>query len=119
MLHTAHVSVLAKVKRKVKSYYVIRNHGNDVVVPDQDDLDSYRNGVLTWKGFKLNYSAKLMREDADEWMRCVSVESINEEVVLVSDEKSGKRCYRILLAERINNLFSGRINFKYLGELTV
>jgi len=119
MLYTAYVSVLAKVKRKVKSYYVIRNHGNDVVVPDQHDLDSYRNGVLTWKGFKLNYSAKLMREDAEEWMRCVSVESIKDDVVLVSDEESGERCYRILLAERIKNLFSGRLNLKYFGELTV
>ena len=52
-------------------------------------------------------------------MRCVSVESINEEVVLVSDEKGGERCYRILLAERIKNLFSGRLNLKYFGELTV
>ena len=119
MLYTAHVSVLAKVKRKVKPYYVIRNHGNDVVVPDQQDLDQYRNAVLPWNGLNVNYLAKLMRPEAEEWMKHVSGEAVSEDVVLVSEEEDVERCYRILLAEMMINMFSGQMNLRYLGELKV
>ena len=117
VLYTACVSVFEKVKGKMKLYYVMRNHGNDVVVPDQVDLDQYRNGVVTWKGFRINYLAKLMRPKADEWMRRVSVEAVNEDVVLVSDEEDVENCYRILLAEMMVNMFSGQMNLRYMGEL--
>ena len=117
VLYTACVSVLEKVKGKMNLYYVMRNHGNDVVVPDQVDLDQYRNGVMTWKGFRINYLAKLMRPEADEWMRRVSVEAVNEDVVLVSDEEDVENCYRILLAEMMINMFSGQMNLHYMGEL--
>ena len=117
MLYTACVSVLEKVERKMKLYYVMRNHGNDVVAPDQVDLGQYRNGVVTWKGFKVNYLAKIMRPEADEWMRRVSAESVNEDVVLVSDEEDVENCYRILLAEMMRNMFSGQMNLRYMGEL--
>ena len=117
MLYTACVSVLEKVKRKMKVYHVMRNHGNDVVVPDQQDLGQYRNGVLTWKGFKVNYLAKLMRAEAEEWMRHVSAEAVSEDIVLVSDEEDVEHCYRILLAEMMVNMFSGQRNLRYIGEL--
>jgi len=117
LLYTACVSVLEKVERKMKPYYVMKNHGNDVVVPDQVDLDQYRNGVMTWKGFRINYLAKLMRPEADEWMRRVSVEAVSEDVVLVSDEEDVENCYRILLAEMMINMFSGQMNLCYMGEL--
>jgi len=119
VLYTARVSVLEKVKRKMKVYRVMRNHGNVVVVPDQQDLDQYRNGALTWKGFKVNYLAKLMRPEAEEWMGPVSVEAVSGDVVLVSDEEDVERCYRILLAEMMVNMFSGRMNLRYMGELKV
>jgi len=119
MLYTACVSVLATVKRKIKVYHVMRNHGNDVVVPDQQDLGQYRNGVLTWNGFKVNYLAKLMRAEAEEWMRSVSVEAVKEDVVLVSDGEDDEHCYRILLAEMMINMFSGRMKVRYMGELKV
>jgi uncharacterized protein YeaO (DUF488 family) len=117
VLYTACVSVLEKVERKMKPYYVMKNHGNDVVVPDQVDLDQYRNGVMTWKGFRINYLAKLMRPEADEWMRRVSVEAVSEDVVLVSDEEDVENCHRILLAEMMINMFSGQMNLRYMGEL--
>jgi len=117
VLYTACVSVLEKVERKMKPYYVMKNHGNDVVVPDQVDLDQYRNGVMTWKGFRINYLAKIMRPEADEWMRRVSVEAVSEDVVLVSDEEDVENCYRILLAEMMVNMFSGQMNLRYMGEL--
>lgn len=117
MLYTACVSVLEKVKGKMKLYYVMRNHGNDVVVPDQVDLDQYRNGVITWKGFRINYLAKLMRAEADEWMRRISVEAVSQDVVMVSDEEDGEHRYLILLAEMMSNMFSGQMNLRYMGEL--
>ena len=119
MLYTACVSVLEKVKRKMKVYHVMRKHGNDVVVPDQQDLQQYRNGALTWKGFKVNYLAKLMMPEAEEWMKRVSSEAVSEDVVLVSDEEDVERCYRILLVEMMINMFSGRMNMCYMGELKV
>jgi len=117
VLYTACVSVLEKAKRRMKPYYVMKNHGNDVVMPDQVDLDQYRNGVMTWGGFRVNYLAKLMRLEAEEWMRRVSAEAVSGEVVLVSDEEDVEHCYRILLAEMMMNMFSGQMNLRYMGEL--
>lgn len=117
MLYTGCASVLEKVKRKMKLYYVMKNHGNDAVVPDQGDLDQCRNGVVTWRGFKVNYLAKLMRPEAEEWMRRVSAEAVSEDIVLVSDEEDVEHCYRILLAEMMMSMFSGQMNLRYMGEL--
>jgi len=118
MLYTSSLSVIKKSRRKLKPYYVMRNYGNDVVVPDQQDLDQYRNRALTWKGFKVNYLAKLMRAEAEEWMKRVSGEAVSEDVVLVSEEDV-ERCYRILLAEMMISMFSGQMNVRYMGELKV
>jgi len=119
VLYTACVSVLEKVKRKVKVHYLVRNHGNDVVVPDQPDLDQFRNGVLTWQGFKVNYLAKLMRPEAEEWMKRVSGEASSGDVVLVDEEEDVEHCYRVLLAEMMMNMFSGKMKLRYMGELKV
>ena len=117
MLYTASVSVLEKVGGEMKLYYVMRGHGNDVVIPDQPDLDQYRDGILTWKGFRVNYLGKLMRSEAEEWMRRVSAEAVGEDVVLVSDEEDVRHCYRVLLAEMMMNMFSGQMKLRYMGEL--
>jgi len=119
LLYTACVSVLEKVKRKMKVYHVMRNYGNDVVVPDEQDLQQYRNGALTWQGFRVNYLAKLMMPEAEEWMRRVSAEAVGEDVVLVSDEEDVERCYRVFLAEMMMNMFSGQMKLRYVGELKV
>lgn len=118
MLYTTCLSALKKIKRKIKSYYVMRNRGNDVVAPDQLDLDQYRGGVLTWEGFKVNYQAKLMQPEAVEWMRRVSVEAVSEDVVLVGEEKDAEHCHRTLLAAMMMNMFSGQMNLRYMGELS-
>ena len=117
MLYTASVSVLEKVRREMKLYYVMGGHGNDVVIPDKSDLDQYREGILTWKGFRVNYLGKLMRPEAEEWMKRVSAEAIGEDVVLVSDEEDVEHCYRVLLAEMMINMFSGQMKLRYMGEL--
>jgi hypothetical protein len=110
--------MLKKIKRKLKLYYVMKNRGNDVVLPDQSDLEQYVNGVLTWSGFKVNYLAKLMRPEAEEWMKRVSGETVSEDVALVSEEEEEvEHCYRILLAEMMVNMFSGQMNLSYMGEL--
>ena len=119
MLYTACTSSFEKLEREMKSYYVIKNHGNDSVVPDQGDLEEYRDGVVTWGGFKVNYLAKLMRPEAEEWMRRVSAEAVSKDVVLISDEEDIEHCYRILLAEMMMNMFSGQMNLRYMGELKV
>ena len=103
----------------MKPYYLIKNRGNDAVAPDQIDLEQYRNGVLTWQGFKVNYLAKLMRPEAEEWMKRVSSEAVSEDVVLVSDEENVEKCYRILLAEMMINMFSGHMKVHYMGELKI
>jgi uncharacterized protein YeaO (DUF488 family) len=117
MLYTSSLSILKEIKRKLKPYYVMKNRGNDVVVPDELDLEHYRNGVLTWQGFKVNYLAKLMRPEAEEWMKRVSGEAVSEDIVLVSEEEDVEHCYRILLAEMMINMFSGQMSLRYLGEL--
>ena len=104
----------------MKIYHIIRGHGNDVVVPDQSDLEQYRDGVLTWQGFRVNYLAKLMKPEAEEWMKRVSSEAASEEVALVTDEEEAvNQCYRVLLAEMMINMFSGHMNVRYVGELKV
>ena len=117
MLYTASVSVLEKARREMKLHYVMGGHGNDVVIPDQSDLDQYRDGILTWKGFRINYLGKLMRPEAEEWMKRVSAEAIGEDVVLVSDEQDARQSYRVLLAEMMINMFSGQMKLRYMGEL--
>jgi hypothetical protein len=119
MLWICSLSSLKKRKDKLKPYYLIKNRGNDVVVPDQFDLEQYRNGDLTWQGFRVNYLAKLMRPEAEEWMKRVSSEAVSKDVVLVSDEESAKNCYRTFLAEMMNSMFSGRMKLRYMGELKI
>ena len=119
VLYTACVSVLKKVKGKMKIYYMIKNHGNDAIIPDQLNLDQYRNGVVTWEGFKVTYLAKLMRPEADKWMKRVSTEAVSQDIVLVSDEEDVEHYYRVLLAEMMMNMFSGQMNLRYMGDLKV
>ena len=118
MLYTAEVSDLKEINRKMKIYHLLPNYGNDEVLPDKSDLEHYKNGIITWEGFKLNYSQILMRAEAMEWMERVSVEAVSEDVVLVDDENDPEHSYRKLLAERMKNMFLGRLNLKYVGELT-
>ena len=119
MLYTGSVSALKRIKRKVKLYHIMKDHGNDAVVPDQVDLDQFRSQVLTWEGFKVNYLAKLMRPEAERWMKQVSDQAVSQDVVLVSDEENSGNCYRVLLAEMMINMFSGQMKVYYKGELKV
>ena len=119
MLYTSQFSIVKKIRRELKPYYVMKNHGNDAVVPDQSDLEQYTNGVLTWQGFKINYLAKLMKPEAEEWMKRVSEEAVSEDVVLVTKEENVEHCYRIFLAEMMISMFSGHMKVRYMGELKV
>lgn len=97
----------------------MENCGNDVVIPDKSDLEQYRSGSMTWQGFKVNYLAALMRPEVEKWMKKVADEAVSEDVVLVSNEHYVENCYRILLAEMIINMFSGRMKLRYTGELNI
>lgn len=114
MLYTAGASV--KIER-MKIYSLMRNRGNDAVVPDKLDLDRYRSGMLTWDGLRVSYLAKLMRSEAEEWMRRVSAEAVSRHVVLVSDERDYEHSCRSLLAEMMMSMFSGEKSLRYAGEL--
>ena len=116
MLYTSSLLVFKKSTQNVKPYYVMKNEGNDVVVPEQSELEQYRTGVLTWQGLKVNFWERLMKPEAEEWMKRVSMEAAGSDVVLVSDEED-EHCYRVLLAERMVNMFSGHMNLSYAGEL--
>lgn len=95
----------------------MKQHGNEMVVPDQSDFDQYKNGLMPWQGFKLNYLSKLMRPEAEKWMKNIASESVTEDVVLVSDEENLENYYRIMLTEMIVNMFSGHMKIIYKGEI--
>jgi len=117
MLYTCSVSVAKKKTGKMRCYYIIPNHGNDVVVPDKSDMDLYKSGIMTPKGFALNYETKLRRSVAYEWMTQVSAEASHEDVVLIGEEKGSEKSYLIILAEMMTSMFGGKMNFRYGGEI--
>jgi hypothetical protein len=116
MLYTCSASV-AKKKGDKKYYYIIHGHGNDVVVPDKSDIDLYNRGIITKKGFELNYGIKLRRDEAYDWMERISEEAGHGDVVLVGDEKEGEKIYRTMLADMMTSMFGGKMKFRYKGEL--
>ena len=117
VLYTAKFSDFDRIKRKMKIYHLIPNHGNDEVMPKMRDIENFKNGIITWEGFKLNYSQILMRAEAIEWMHRVSLEAASEDVVIVDEENNAEYSYRKLIADRMKNMFTGNINLKYGGEL--
>ncbi len=101
----------------MKEYYIMDGHGNDAVSPDKSDLDLLRKGVMTAKGFALNYEVKLRSKEAYEWMARVSSEAAHDDVVLVSEEEKAEESCRIMLGEMMNSMFGGKMNFRYMGEI--
>ncbi|MBN1245160.1 hypothetical protein JXA31_06165 [Candidatus Bathyarchaeota archaeon] len=116
MLYSCSASA-AKKERNMKYYYIIHGHGNDAVVPDKSDIDLYNNGVITKKGFELNYGIKLRRDEAYNWMERVSAEAGHEDVILVGGEEGGEKSYRMMLAEMMSSMFGGKMKFRYGGDL--
>jgi hypothetical protein len=117
MLYTCSTTAATEKTGKMKKYYVAPGHGNDAVAPDKRDVDLYRQGVLTAKGFALNYELKLRSSQAYEWMARVSAEAGHEDVVLIGEEQTAEKTYRTILAEMMANMFGGKISFRYVGEL--
>lgn len=117
MLYTCSAKCASEKLAKMKRYYIVPGHGNDPVAPDGQDLDLYRKGVMTAKGFELNYEMKLRSGEAYKWMERVSGEAIHEDVVLVGQEEGVEKPYRITLAEMMASMFGGKMNFRYVGEL--
>jgi hypothetical protein len=117
MLYTAHTSVFNDWKKRMEAYPIMWGHGNDALVPDQQDLCLYREGSMTWMGLRVNYQAKLTRPEADELIEHIAAKAVEEDVVLISDEEDSEHCYRVLLAVMIVNMHSGKHNLRYVGEL--
>lgn len=118
MLYTANLTAINKSKTRMKAYQLKENQGNDAVVPDPKDFLRYEAKTLTWKGIKINYLAKLMRKEAEEWMRHASEEAAIQDVVLVDEEANAEDSFRKLLAEMMVSMFSSNLKFRYAGELT-
>ena len=118
MLYTCLTSAAARKEvKELKHYYVVPGRENDVVTPDGHDLDLYENGIMTEKGFELNYETKLRSREAYEWMARVSAEATHEDVVLVGEEEWAGKSHVTMLAEMMVSMFGGRMNFRYVGEL--
>ena len=117
MLYTCSTSAAEKMSEKMRYYNIMRGHGNDAVAPDKHDLDLCRNGVMTSKGFALNYEMKLRSQEAYEWMERISSEAAHDDVVLVSEEEKAEKSCRIMLAEMMASMFGGKMNFRYMGEV--
>jgi hypothetical protein len=118
MLYTCLTLAAArKEAKKMKHYYILPSRGNDVVTPDRHDLDLYKNGIMTEKGFALNYEMKLRSREAYEWMARVSAEATHEDVVLVGEEERAGKSHVNMLAEMMASMFGGKMNFRYVGEL--
>jgi hypothetical protein len=111
MLYTSLNPDKSKRMKKTKHYRIAPGQGNEAVAPDTQDLERYRKRALTERGFALNYESKLGSREAHEWMQRVAGEAIHENVVLIGEE------YRVILAERIANLFAGQLKFRYAGEI--
>ena len=99
----------------MKYYYIIHGHGNDAVAPNKSDIDLYNKGVITAKGFELNYGMKLRRNEAYDWMERVSTEAGHGDVVLVGE--GDENSYRFMLAKMMASMFGGNMKFRYKGEL--
>jgi hypothetical protein len=118
LLYTANNLALGNSKMRLKVYQLKENQGNDAVAPDQKDFLRYEAKTLTWKGMKINYLAKLMRKEAEEWMKHISEEAATQDVVLVDDENNAEDSFRKLLAEIMVSMFSSNRKFRYAGEIT-
>jgi hypothetical protein len=101
----------------MKHYYIMHGHGNDEVVADRHDLDLFKKGLITAKGFALNYEMKLRSNEAYEWMARVSTEASHQDVVLIGEEEGLEKNCRAMLAEMMASMFGGNMNFRYAGDL--
>lgn len=117
MLYTCSPSTIGKAAAKMKLHCIDSGQGNDAVAPDKHDLELLRNGVMTYKGFLLNYEMKLRSPEAYEWMQRVSAQAAHEDVLLIGEEEGKEKNCRVVLAEMMTSMFGGKMNFRYIGEL--
>jgi hypothetical protein len=117
MLYTCSVSAAKRKTREMKHYFVMPDQGNDEVAPDKRDIEFYKNGTITAKGFALNYEMKLRSQEAYKWMARVSAEASHEDIVLIGEDDQTENSPRKMLAEIMFSMFGGRMNFRYAGEL--
>jgi hypothetical protein len=117
MLYTCSTNVPKKTLEKMKQYYIIHGYGNDEVVPEKSDLNLYKKGIITAKGFAINYEVKLRSQEAYDWMERVSREASHEDVVLIGEQEGTEKGYLAMLVQMMVSMFAGKIKFQYLGEL--
>lgn len=94
--------------------FVMRNRGNQPVEPPKVVLWLWKDGAITWEGYRDAYLASLeIDETSRTWMQNVAKKAHDHNIVLVCYEKSPEHCHRRLLAEFIRDNYG----VEYKGEL--
>lgn len=93
--------------------FVMRSRGNLPVEPPKMVLDLFKEGAITWEGYRDAYLHSLQTETSFVWMQNLTKKAQDHPVVLVCFEKDSSHCHRRLLAETIARNYG----IEYKGEL--
>lgn len=94
--------------------FVMRNRGNIPVEPPEMVLRLWKEGAITWEGYRAAYLASLeIDESSLVWMQNLAKKAHMGNVVLVCFEKNPEQCHRQLLAKYMQEHYG----VDYLGEL--
>lgn len=113
LAHLKRLSAEQKWQQRSRTYYVMRNRGNNEVAPGSYMLKEYKAGKMTWEEYEKMYREGVGLLTGTPWMQKRAEEAKNDIVILVCYEKDASHCHRRLLAEEI----AKRFDAKYEGEL--
>jgi len=116
-LFTSYLSFLKTLEKwpnPVEFVYVARNRGNNEVAPPESILKLWKEGTITWEGYRKAYLGSLDFEESIAWMRRTAEKAKDHDVILICFEKDAEHCHRSLLAEEI----ARRFNVEFKGEVS-
>jgi len=105
LLYTSYLSKKRSFPDNFEVVYVMIGRGNDIVAPNKDDLEAYKNGSISWHEYSRRYREKLENIEAWTWMKNIATRARQKDVVLVCYEKDASHCHRSILLSRIRKLF--------------
>jgi len=98
---------------ELKTYYVMRNRGNNEVAPTLECLKAFQRDS-DWDRYECWYLYWIRKQpEAQLWMEKRAQEAKIGNILLVCYEKDATHCHRRLLAEEI----ARRFGVEYKGEL--
>jgi uncharacterized protein YeaO (DUF488 family) len=104
--------ILSNKYSELKTYYVMRNRGNNEVAP-MDPVLIKATKEKDWTLYEGLYQSWLLTPKAKRWMEKRAQEAKIGNILLVCYEKDATHCHRRLLAEEI----AKRFDVEYKGEL--